>query len=77
MSDAQSTQIVATVTVPLTGTPPSGLRIISDPSTTDVPASWTAEYAATPGAAGDRVQVTKQNPGIPIVTGTAQIGVGL
>ena len=65
-------QITATVTQPLTGEPPAGLRIIADGATTDNPADWTKEYEATGSALDDRVLATVRTPTMPIVTGSVQ-----
>ena len=71
---AADTQVTATVTVALSGSPLDGLRIVADGALVDSPADWSSEYAAAGSALNDRVLATIRNPTRPIVTGTVQDG---
>lgn len=73
MSDYRS--VVVTITHAMSGTPPTGLRVISDGSETDAPAEASPDYlqlvASDPywGNVGARVTASVRNPEIPLVTG--------
>lgn len=68
-------QIVATVTVALSGSPKSGLRIVADGAATDCPADW--DEAAEGVQVGERVTALVQNPKRPRVMAKPQIEVPL
>lgn len=67
--------VTVTITQAWSGTPPAGLRVISDPSESDCVAEWSPDFAqlvaSDPywGNVGTRVTAQMRNPEPPMVTG--------